>query len=688
MACHFICYSSTTTGSRELRAWNRDVCYERLRRDSAENLTLAGEYALWYDSPRSSGGGGKSNEPNFDGYLACIAHMCDEDFDASFEYVPVTLESQGIAWGRGHLGIAADEEGFVDEQRRTLVFAVRPFGRPFGRFSFSTSYQAAAARHIFILAPLSEESFAAVVETVRSASKARPVFIHYQGEQRVVGCDEKVFWNMTPPSHTFPNSFNYFAGMKFGVQLRALLAHCAHSYAVRSKRGCADGPIPKIYVSMSEYIHNSIYTKRNPAGRMRRFAPLNTSLVVQDMYDKDNVTALAIFARHGRKSTMQSDDKIRLCVVGRECYRIADKTLPATVLHASAQEIRESIDFAAPSRACSSYWPPFAPSSKYTCIADPTRTLFENRIMAAFLLEMLGDLHVRGSYNVSESRGRSTVAIAGKCKFDVAPFNEAVFVPSLAYALDRVPLLIEKSLYSFPGTSTLMYFCRHGETEGNRAKKFQVASMPLSEKGVLQAKLLGKRISDASCTRNEPVAIISSTLLRTRQTTQHIVASLKNNGCSFVLQYCSELQERNFGTLRGTLYRDFPDFGKLLQNDFKPPGGGESKRAFEARVSRAMHKVRAFAKRAHKRGCRFVVIVSHGLVLNSILCKHCNVPNIYSRENLNGLKNSSVSCALSDHKHAPQIHLVNCVRHLKGTGAEALVSFEKKKRFINSSAKL
>ena len=611
-------------------------------------------------------GGGKSSDANFDGLLACIAHTDTENFDSTFEYVPVTLHSTG--------NTSICKNSFLPSEalQDTLTFGVQPCGPAFSRRDF-VAY--ASARHLFILGPLSKEAFDRVDRIITCATRLHPVIIHFQGEHKVMGDEnEASFWKMTPPIHTFPNSFNWFAGMKYGVQLRTRLSKLAKSYVVRVKTKVRSGSIPKIYMKMSEYIHDLVYTKGN---NDRRIGPiLKTALVVQDMYDKDNVCALTVIASHSAKNS-----SIPLCLVGRECFRVADATTHSTAEDDTRSEIRRDLDFDAKSDR---YWPRFASTSRYTCVPDPTRTLFENRVAATFMLYMLEDLQVRDRYVVSPLRNQDTISVAGKCKFDVAPFNEAIFVPTLAYVVNRFHMAIERSLVKFSGDNTIIWFCRHGETEGNRTKTFQRASMPLSNRGMRQAVLLGERVAAMAHTLKGSVAIISSTLTRTMETSRKVVDVLKRDGVSFVMQTTSALQERNFGDLRGTKYRSFPDFHKLLENKYIPPGdGGESKAQFEVRVSHALSEVRAFSVRAKERGCRFVVVVSHGLMLNAILSKHCDVPSVYRSEMLNGLKNTSVSMCLWDHKLAPQLYLPDSVNHLEGSGVEA-IDFAKKKSFVGN----
>lgn len=149
---------------------------------------------------------------------------------------------------------------------------------------------------------------------------------------------------------------------------------------------------------------------------------------------------------------------------------------------------------------------------------------------------------------------------------------------------------------------------RHGETAGNRDRIIQVAETPLSEQGLAQAARLGRRLAP------EPVVEIwSSHLPRAHQTAQAIERTTRAP-----LAIHPELEERNFGLLRGTPYSE------LRVDPFVPhydPPGGEGWDAFHARVDRMWERIERhwFDRHANARREVHLVIVSHGLFLRSIL---------------------------------------------------------------------
>lgn len=149
---------------------------------------------------------------------------------------------------------------------------------------------------------------------------------------------------------------------------------------------------------------------------------------------------------------------------------------------------------------------------------------------------------------------------------------------------------------------------RHGETAGNRNRIVQVPETPLSPRGLEQAAQLGRRLA------GEPIAAIwTSHLPRAHQTA---LAIGQTTGAPLAIH--PDLEERNFGALRGTPYAE------LRVDPFVPhydPPGGEGWNAFHDRVDRAWEKIERFwyDEFAPRSGAVHLVVVSHGLFLRSLL---------------------------------------------------------------------
>jgi broad specificity phosphatase PhoE len=151
---------------------------------------------------------------------------------------------------------------------------------------------------------------------------------------------------------------------------------------------------------------------------------------------------------------------------------------------------------------------------------------------------------------------------------------------------------------------------RHGESEGNRDRRFSISSeVELTEIGRRQAHEVAQRIK----THFQPELIFSSSFLRARQTSAIIAAEL-----NLPVEVVEDIHERDLGTLRGESYDRLRELVKLAP-DFDPkqgwlwrPEGGESYEDVRLRVTAAFDRLRG----------RFpeheVVVVSHGGVMLSM----------------------------------------------------------------------
>jgi probable phosphoglycerate mutase len=146
---------------------------------------------------------------------------------------------------------------------------------------------------------------------------------------------------------------------------------------------------------------------------------------------------------------------------------------------------------------------------------------------------------------------------------------------------------------------------RHGETELNARRVVQTPDAQLSRKGLEQARRLALRLAERGVER-----ILSSDLERARATAQAIALE---TGAPLALD--PDLQERNYGEIRGTPYAE------LEVDIFEPayfPPGGEDGPTFDRRVDAAWQRV--------TRACREIrgnlAVVTHGLVCASIARRH------------------------------------------------------------------
>lgn len=180
---------------------------------------------------------------------------------------------------------------------------------------------------------------------------------------------------------------------------------------------------------------------------------------------------------------------------------------------------------------------------------------------------------------------------------------------------------------------------RHGETDWNRAHRFQgQIDVPLNATGLAQAERLGQRLAD------EPLdVLLCSDLQRAAATAaavaRHRQARAPQTGAPLVAPLVDPLwREQAFGLLEGldvpTIQQQHPQLWQQWvqhEADYALPQGGESNRMFHDRVMRALQAV--LARFAGQR----VAIFSHGGVLDMLWreargeplsgARRCEIPN-------------------------------------------------------------
>ena len=153
---------------------------------------------------------------------------------------------------------------------------------------------------------------------------------------------------------------------------------------------------------------------------------------------------------------------------------------------------------------------------------------------------------------------------------------------------------------------------RHGESEANRAKLFAEDDTPLTDLGRQQARAVAEKIAE----RFHPSVVVSSTLPRAEETAQIIAARL-----GVRLELVPELQERDFGALKGRSYVHFREWiaADPTYDPARPwawtPEGGESLEAVQTRVIAALERLR----RRHPD--EEILVVFHGAAMQAV-CAH------------------------------------------------------------------
>jgi broad specificity phosphatase PhoE len=153
---------------------------------------------------------------------------------------------------------------------------------------------------------------------------------------------------------------------------------------------------------------------------------------------------------------------------------------------------------------------------------------------------------------------------------------------------------------------TQLYLVRHGEAESNATSRFGGWSpVPLTERGRRQAEAAARALATRL-----PTAIISSDLVRARETAEPIAAA-----CGLPLALDERLRERSVGVFDGLLFSEaearYPEaWARMLARDPDAvPERAETVDQVFARVTAAIDAIVA----AHTGGR--VIVVTHGIAL-------------------------------------------------------------------------
>lgn len=198
-----------------------------------------------------------------------------------------------------------------------------------------------------------------------------------------------------------------------------------------------------------------------------------------------------------------------------------------------------------------------------------------------------------------------------------------------------------------------LIFVRHGETALNVAQIVQPADTPLSPRGLLQAERVAERLCGL-----EIEALVSSDLPRALQTARKIAA---RTGAEIEID--PVWRERNFGDWRG---HPWHDLGFDPRTTDRLPPGGESPAAFAERVATAF----ATLQQRERRAAGALVVVTHGLVIRSVIESHLARPE--PRDVPLQLRNTSVTIAARQQPYA--ISVLDCTAHLSDQEPAAGVS--------------
>ncbi|HWU31918.1 MAG TPA: histidine phosphatase family protein [Marmoricola sp.] len=160
--------------------------------------------------------------------------------------------------------------------------------------------------------------------------------------------------------------------------------------------------------------------------------------------------------------------------------------------------------------------------------------------------------------------------------------------------------------------SAPIYLVRHGQSEWNvlRLTQGQTSHPALTDLGRSQAQAAADVIAaDLGAAQRRPAQLVTSDLLRARQTADIIAASL---GMTVIID--SRLREQHLGALEGKSYDE--TWAAADQHDWSDPGvpiaGGESPLAVRERMARALDDLAP--DQVH-------IVVSHGDAIRAAIAR-------------------------------------------------------------------
>ncbi len=205
---------------------------------------------------------------------------------------------------------------------------------------------------------------------------------------------------------------------------------------------------------------------------------------------------------------------------------------------------------------------------------------------------------------------------------------------------------------------TVIYLVRHGETQGNRVRRYQPYDTPLSDEGSTQAALVAERLAG----EGPFTALYASDLARTLETAGAISRRL---GLPIIAE--PRMRELDAGDWKGMLYSEIEQQYPGHRERWIAAGGierlpgasGESTTAVHRRVTAALDEIAA--RHAGER----VIVVSHGWALTILLSAVHEWDYVEAfREQRLHLGNTSVSIVEINATGVRNCTLLNCTLHL------------------------
>jgi len=180
----------------------------------------------------------------------------------------------------------------------------------------------------------------------------------------------------------------------------------------------------------------------------------------------------------------------------------------------------------------------------------------------------------------------------------------------------------------------LLHIVRHGQTNWNAEQRIQgQLDSVLDELGIKQACKRGKDF-----TETQFAAIYSSSSLRTRQTTEHLLAnriraSDRNGEHKNSVVYMDELREVCLGVWEGHLwsviqaaYPDMVEAHRTASDHFFVEGAESSLQIQDRGIKAIESIIKSQEDAAHADSTDEVLVVSHGAIMKTIFAYYLDIP--------------------------------------------------------------
>ena len=157
----------------------------------------------------------------------------------------------------------------------------------------------------------------------------------------------------------------------------------------------------------------------------------------------------------------------------------------------------------------------------------------------------------------------------------------------------------------------VVYLARHGETDWNRAGRWQGwTDVPLNPTGEAQALALAERLRDRAIAR-----IVASHLARARRTAEIVAGALSVSD----IDIDADLKERGFGLFEGLTREEcetkYPDAWSGYRASASLPPGSEPHDVVTGRMRRAVRR----STESETTGDGAILVVTHGSALRAFI---------------------------------------------------------------------